>query len=65
MDRLGPPLFDPKIPREKFMWVPFLRSFPGNEAHKVVINFSGGPKWGVLVGGQRVYVEKFMCFSVP
>ena len=34
---------------------PFLRSFPGNEAHKL---FSGGPTWGVLGGGQKVYVEK-------
>ena len=37
------------------MWVPFLRPFPGNEAHKL---FSGGPKWGVSGGGQKVYVEK-------
>ena len=37
------------------MWVPFLRPFPGNEAHQL---FSGGPKWGVLGGGQKVYVEK-------
>ena len=36
------------------MWVPYLSPFPENEAH----NFSGGPKWGVLGGGQRVYVEK-------
>ena len=44
------------------MWVPFLRSFPGNEAHKL---FSGGPKWGVLGGGQKVYVEKVdvLCLS--
>ena len=44
------------------MWVPFLRAFPGNEAHKL---FSGGPKWGVLGGGQKVYVEKIMCFFRP
>ena len=37
------------------MRVPFLRPFPGNEAHKL---FSEGPKWGVLGGGQKVYVEK-------
>ena len=37
------------------MWVPFLRPFPGAEAHKL---FSGGPKSGVLGGGQQVYVEK-------
>ena len=41
------------------MWVPFLRSFPGHEAHE---NFSsGGPKWGVLGGGQKVYVEIVNC----
>ena len=37
------------------MLVPFLRPFPGNEAHKF---FSGGPKWGILGGWQKVYVEK-------
>ena len=41
----------PKIPPKKFMWVPLLRSFPGNEAHKFFF-------WGVLGGGQKVYVEK-------
>ena len=40
---------------KKFMWVPFLRSFPGNEAHKL---FSGGPSWGVLGGVQKVWVDK-------
>ena len=34
-------LFDPQIPPEKFMWAPFVRLFPRNEAHKP---FSGGPK---------------------
>ena len=38
------------------MWVPFLRSFPRNEAHKLF--FSEGPKLGVLGGGQKVYVER-------
>ena len=39
------------------MWVPFVRSFPRNEAHQLF--FSGaGPKWGILGGGQKVYVEK-------
>ena len=38
------------------MWVPFLRPFPGNEAHKLY--FSGGPRWGVLGGLQRAYVDK-------
>ena len=36
------------MPPKKFMRVPFLRSFPGNEAHTL---FSGGPKWGVFGGG--------------
>ena len=46
------------------MWVPLLRPFPGNEAHEL---FSGGPKWGVLGGGQqKVYVEKvFVLFLSP
>ena len=44
------------------MWVPFLRSFPGNEAHKL---FSGAPKWGVLGGGQKVYVEKVSVLFPP
>ena len=59
----GTPFLTPKFPLKKFMWVPFLRSFPGNDAHKL---FPGGPKWGVLGGGQKVYVEKSLCaFSVP
>ena len=45
----------PKNRPKKIMWVPFLRSFPGDEAHQL---FAGGPKWGVLGGGQEVYVEK-------
>ena len=44
------------------MWGPFLRSFPGNEAH---ILFTGGPKCGVLGGGQKVYVEKVYVFFPP
>ena len=59
----GTPFLTPKIPPKKFMWVPFLRPFPGNEAHKL---FSGGPKWGVLGGGQKVYVEKvYVPFRSP
>ena len=45
------------------MWVPFLCPFPGNEAHKL---FSKGPKWGVLGGGQKVYVQKiYVLFPSP
>ena len=62
MARLGPQLWPPKSPRKKFMWVFCLRSFPGNEAHKL---FSGGPKSGVLVGGQKVMLKTFMCFLCP
>ena len=51
----GAPFLAPKIPPKKFMWAPFLRPFPGNEAHKL---FSGGPNWGVLGGGPKVYVEQ-------
>ena len=51
----GTPFLTPKIPPKKFMWVPFSRSFPGNEANKP---FSGGPQLGVSGGGQKVYVEK-------
>ena len=59
MARLGP-VFDPQNPPKKFMWVPFLRPFPGNEAHTT---FSWGPKSGVSGGGQKVYVEKVYVLS--
>ena len=52
----------PKIPPKKFMWVPFLRPFPGNEAHKL---FSGVQNGGVLGGGQKVYVEKVYVLFGP
>ena len=55
MARLGPHFWPPQIPPKNFMWVPFLRSFPGNDSHKL---FSGGPKGGVLDGGQKAYVDK-------
>ena len=45
----------------KFMWVPFLRPFPGNEAHQLS---SGAPKVGVVGGVQKVYVVKvYVLFS--
>ena len=63
MARLGPPSWPPKFRLKKFTWVPFFSPFPGNEAHKL---FSGGPKWGVLGGGQKVYVEKvYVLFPSP
>ena len=55
MARLGPRFSRPRSPEKVYVYVPLLRSFPGNEAHKL---FSGGPKSGVLGGGQKVYVEK-------
>ena len=58
----GTPFLTPKIPLEKVYAGPFLRSFPGNEAHKL---FSGGPKWGVLGGGQKVFVEKVDVLFPP
>ena len=58
----GTPLFDPKIHLKKFMWVHFLRPFPGNEAHKL---FCGGPNLGVLGGGQKFMLKEFMCFFGP
>ena len=58
----GTPFLTPKTPPKKFMWVPFLRPFPGNQAHKL---FSGGPKWAVLGGAKKLMLKKFMCFSVP
>ena len=42
------------------MWVPFLRSFPRNEAYQL---FSGRPKCAVLGGGQEVYVETVYVLS--
>ena len=63
MARLGP-LFGPKnLPEKVYVYVPLLRPFPGTEAHKL---FSGGQKWGVLDGGQKVYVEKvYVLFRSP
>ena len=60
MARLGP-LFGSQNPPEKVYVGPFFRPFPGNEARNF---FSGGRKWGVLGGSQKVYLEKFVCFSV-
>ena len=46
------------------MWVRFLRSFPGSEAHEVL--FLGDPKWRVLGGIQKVYVENlYVLFPSP
>ena len=62
MARLGP-LLTPKFPPKKFMWVPFLRPFPGTEVHKL---FSGGGQMGCFGWGQKVYVEKvYVLFRSP
>ena len=63
MARLGP-RFCPKIPSPpgKFTLVPFLRSFPGNEAHKL---FSWGPKMGFWVGAKKFMLKTSMCFFRP
>ena len=54
--------FDPKTPQKKFPWVPFLCSFPENEAREP---FSGA-RMGSWRGVQKVYVEnKLRASSVP
>ena len=59
----GTSFLAPKMPPEKFMWIPFCVPFPGDEARKL---FFGGPKMGVLGGGQTVYVEKvYVLFRSP
>ena len=58
MARLGKGFWTPKIAPKKVYVGPFLRFFPGNEAHEL---FARGPKLGVLGGGRKVYVD----FSVP
>ena len=59
----GASFFTPTIPLKNVCVGPFLRSFPGNEAHQL---FSGGPKWGVLGGGPKSCVEKvYVLFRSP
>ena len=60
MARLGPPLATPQNPRDKVsLWVLFLSSFPGSEAH----NFFYWPQMGILGGKFRF--TKCMCFFYP
>ena len=50
-------------PHEKFLWVPFLHPFPGNEAHKL---FFWRPKLeGFVWGAKKFMLKKFMCFFCP
>ena len=58
----GAPFSTPKIPPKEFMWVPFLRSCPGNFQHKL---FSGGQKWGFRAGCKKFMLKKFRCFVRP
>ena len=46
MARLGPPFWPQNCPENVYVGVPFLRSFPGSEAHKL---FFRGPKMGCFV----------------
>ena len=60
----GTPFLNPEDPPEKvYVGSPFLRSFPGNEAHKLF--FVGGPNWGVLGGAKKFTLKKIMCFFRP
>ena len=54
MARLGP-LFEPKVPPKKVMWVPF---FLLSQEMRLINFFVWGPKSGVLGAGQKVYAEK-------
>ena len=40
------------------MWVAFLHSFPGNEAHEL---FPGGPEGGEVLGGGTKLMLKKKC----
>ena len=53
----GIPFLTPKIPLQKFRWVPFLRSFPGNEAHRLSLGAQNGAVW---VGAKNFMLKKFM-----
>ena len=53
----GTPFLTPKIPSNKFMWVPLLRPFPGNEA--------GAQNRVFWVGAKKFTLKKFMCFFGP
>ena len=60
---VGAPFLAPKIPPKKFMWVLCCVLF---QEMRHIHFFSGGSKWGVLGGGQKVYVEKvYVLFPSP
>ena len=53
-----------KDPPERVCVGPFFASFPKEMRH--VNFFLGVPKWGILGGGQKVYVEKvYVLFRSP
>ena len=58
----GTPFLTPKIPRKCLCGSLFLRSFPGNEAHKL---FLGAQNGGFRVGCKKFMLKKFMCFFGP
>ena len=60
----GTPFLTPRIPPKKFMWVPFLCSFPKKIRHmNFFLGAQNGGFWG---GGQKVYVEKvYVLFPSP
>ena len=62
MARLGPPGRPPKSPRKSLCGSPFLRSFPGNEAHKL---FFLGAHYQVFWVAKKFMLKKFMCFFGP
>ena len=64
MARLGPSFGPPKAPETVYVYVPLLRSFPGNEAHKLF--FFWGPKTTRFWVGAKKFMLKSLCaFSVP
>ena len=48
----GTPFWTPQVSPKKFMWVPFLRPFPGNEAHHFFLGAQNGVFW---VGAKKFY----------
>ena len=45
------------------MWVPFLRPFPGNEAHNFFL--LGAQNGGFGARAKQSMLKKFMCFFGP
>ena len=63
MARLGPPFWPQKSPRQSLCGSLFCVL---SQEMRHINFFSGGPKWGVWGGGQKVYVEKvYVLFRSP